>query len=233
VKVRKRIIVYIAILIVLLAALLVLFLYDRNNRNVQSNELDSAAQSFLDKLKNGAGDSEYEQEINDASLGTNADGDLTNAFPDNAAMQAPILDSSSKVAKINGQTILGIITISKIGVKYPIIQYVNQKSLNISICKYSQDKKLNDLGNVALIGHNMSNGLMFHNLDKLKDGDIIQITDASGQTITYGITSSYIIEPQDTDCLKTADPEKRELTLITCVTGDFSRRFIIKAEEIY
>jgi len=233
VKIRKRLIVYIVILVILVAALLVLFLSDRNNKNTQSSELESATQSFLDKAKSESGNLEYAQEIDNASLNANSNSDFNSVFSNNTnTVQSITVNNSSKVVKISGHTVLGVITISKIGIKYPIIQYTDQNSLNIAICKYSDDKKLNDLGNVAIVGHNMSNGLMFHNLDKLSNGDVIQITDATGQTITYQVNSSYVIEPTDTDCLKTTDASKRTITLITCVTGDFSKRLVVTAAEI-
>lgn len=46
--------------------------------------------------------------------------------------------------------ILGIITIDKIGIRYPIIEYIDDSYLNYSICKLS-GPNINEQGNVSLI----------------------------------------------------------------------------------
>ena len=237
--IRKRLILYLILLLVLLTAIFLLFSHDRNNAINKNDELAVGVQDFFNQIKSEANNPEYSQEIDAASVSNNTENDFSNLFSDVTAQNATVSTtnttkvSSSKVAKINDYTILGVITINKINIQYPIIQYINSSSLNVSICKYTSNKKLNDLGNVAIVGHNMLSGIMFHNLDKLVKGDKILITDAKGKTITYQVYDTSVVNPNDTDCLKTTDLSKREVTLITCTTANFSKRLIVKAMEVW
>ncbi|MCL2859966.1 MAG: sortase [Oscillospiraceae bacterium] len=266
--IRKRLVIYIIILIALLMAVFTLFSYDKSVAAVQDAKLAAGVQSFFDQIDVGVQDTGAQdtgiqdtgaqgtgvqdtgvqdadaqntgaQDADAQNIGTQNTG-TQNIGTQNIGVQnigvqnttAQKNTSTSKTAKIDGQTILGVIKISKINIQYPIIQYVNENSLDIAICKYSSDKNLNDFGNVVIIGHNMLSGLMFHKLDKLGNGDSIQITDATGQTITYKVNDTYIINPTETDCLKTTDSTKREITLITCCTNNFNKRLVIKAVQV-
>ena len=124
---------------------------------------------------------------------------------------------------------VGIISIPKIGIEYPILDVTNEKSMKISIPKF-WGNNVNDIGNFTMAGHNNIDDTMFGATDKLKNGDKIQMTDLSGKTIEYEVFSQYIIDPNDVTCVNSVDPETREITLITCKNGR-SNRLITKARE--
>lgn len=140
-------------------------------------------------------------------------------------------DSEKKQVKAQyyEYNVVGIISIPKIGIEYPILDVTNEKSMKISITKF-WGNNVNDIGNFTMAGHNNIDDTMFGATDKLKNGDKIQMTDLSGKTIEYEVFSQYIIDPNDVTCVNSVDPETREITLITCKNGR-SNRLITKARE--
>ena len=76
---------------------------------------------------------------------------------------------------IEGHRVIGTIRIDKLGIEYPIIEYVDANSLNIAINKYI-GPNINELGNVSLLGHNMRSGLFFSRINGLENGDIVKLT---------------------------------------------------------
>lgn len=133
-------------------------------------------------------------------------------------------------AEIEGYKVIGIIKIPKINIEYPILEKTDKTSLNLSITKF-WGEKINQKGNVVLAGHNNLNNKMFGKIDKLENGDIIELTDSQMVTVKYQVFKTYIIDPNDITCILPEDETTREVTLITCTNGN-KERFIVKAREI-
>ena len=87
------------------------------------------------------------------------------------------------------------------------------------------------LGNVAISGHRTTFGAPFSRLDELDTGDRI-VMKTSQATFTYLVSSApKIVKPTDVDVIRTIDPTRATLTLITCHpkwTSD--KRLVISAE---
>lgn len=132
--------------------------------------------------------------------------------------------------KIGEYKVIGIINIPKIGIEYPILEKTNKESLDLSITKF-WGEKINQKGNVVLAGHNRLNNTMFGKIDKLENGDIIELTDSQMITVKYQVFDKYIIDPNDIDCISPVDENAREVTLITCSNRD-KNRLVVKAREI-
>jgi len=77
----------------------------------------------------------------------------------------------------------------------------------------------------------MSNTRAFSNLYKLKNGDIIKITDLTGRKIEYKIYSCYIVPVSNVTPTSQLTNGRKEVTLMTCTNGTKERR-IIKAAEV-
>ena len=129
--------------------------------------------------------------------------------------------------EIEGYKVVGIINIPKINIEYPILEKTNKESLKLSITKF-YGEKINQIGNVVLAGHNK----MFGKIDKLENGDIIELTDSQMVTIKYEVFDKYIIDPNDISCIYPVDENSREVTLITCTNRD-KNRLIVKARETF
>lgn len=132
--------------------------------------------------------------------------------------------------KIGEYKVIGIINIPKIGIEYPILEKTNKESLDLSITKF-WGEKINQKGNVVLAGHNRLNNTMFGKIDKLENGDIIELTDSQMITVKYQVFDKYIIDPNDIDCIFPVDENAREVTLITCSNRD-KNRLVVKARGI-
>lgn len=131
--------------------------------------------------------------------------------------------------QMQGHKVIGIIKIPAIDLEYPIIDKTTKETMRISISKFSGGE-INEIGNVALAGHNNYSGTMFGKNKNLKIKDKIYLTDLTRRTIEYEIYNIFVTDPNDTTILETEDKTKRELTLITCKNGR-SERLIIKARE--
>lgn len=132
--------------------------------------------------------------------------------------------------EIEGYKVLGIIRIPKINLEYPILSETNKISMKKSITKF-WGPNLNTVGNLTLAGHNNKDGTMFGKVKKLEIGDIIEIEDLNKNTVKYKIFDMYVIDPNDVSCVESIDPNKKEVTLITCTNGN-KNRLITKAREI-
>lgn len=132
--------------------------------------------------------------------------------------------------EIEGYKVVGIINIPKINIEYPILEKTNKESLKLSITKF-WGEKINQKGNVVLAGHNNLNNKMFGKIDKLENGDIIELTDSQMVTVKYQVFDKYIIDPNDINCIFPVEENTREVTLITCTNRD-KNRLVVKAREI-
>lgn len=132
--------------------------------------------------------------------------------------------------EIEGYKVVGIINIPKINIEYPILEKTNKESLKLSITKF-WGEKINQKGNVVLAGHNNLNNKMFGKIDRLENGDIIELTDSQMVTVKYQVFDKYIIDPNDINCIFPIDENTREVTLITCTNRD-KNRLVVKAREI-
>ena len=124
---------------------------------------------------------------------------------------------------------LGYISIPKTNVNEPILDSVTPDSLNTAVAVlYPSNAKLNEPGNVVIIGHNYKNGTFFSNNKKLQVGDKLKIKDDSGRELTYTIYDKFQTTEQDTSFYTRNTNGAVEVTLSTC-TDDAKARIIILA----
>ena len=146
------------------------------------------------------------------------------------------VEESKEQLEYKGYKIIGIVKIPKINIEYPILDIggIDPESakapMKISIIKY-WGENVNDYGNLSIAGHNNKSGTMFGKTKNLKNGDIVELTDLTGQTIQYSIYSIFVTDPNDVSILLPKEEKIREVTLITCTNGN-KQRLILKAREI-
>ena len=68
-------------------------------------------------------------------------------------------------------------------------------------------------------------------MEKIKIGDIVELTDLTKTTMQYEIYDIFVTDPNDVSILATNDETIREVTLITCTNGN-RERLILKAKQI-
>ena len=138
-------------------------------------------------------------------------------------------EKTTESININNNAIIGIINIPKLELEYPILDRTTKEKMKTSITRFSGGN-VNEIGNLALAGHNNYDNTMFGRNDELIIGDKIYLTDLQKNTVEYTINSIFTTNPNDVSILKTQDKNIKEITLITCKDGRKSR-LIIKAEE--
>ena len=126
--------------------------------------------------------------------------------------------------------IIGLISIDKIGITYPILSSTNDDLLKICPCRFYGPMP-NNIGNLCIAGHNYADNKIFGKLYLLDIGDIIDIYDLSGNKFSYIIYDNLEVESDDLSCLNQETNNLREITLVTCNTI-VGNRHIIKAREI-
>lgn len=129
-----------------------------------------------------------------------------------------------------GYNVVGTISIPSIKIEYPILEKVTTQSLKVAVV-YLSGAGINKVGNTVLQGHNYRNGTMFSNLNKLRNGDAIYITDETRTKIKYEVYNNFEAEATDTSFYNRDTAGLREVTLSTC-TNDTAIRTIILAKEV-
>jgi len=211
----KKITIYKILLIILIIIAIVLVLLVIN-KNIESNKTETQAQQVLEKIRISAENDSISENLNITEDG------LETVEPRNVVKEIN--------EQIEGYNVIGIIKIPKINIEYPILEKTDKTSLNLSITKF-WGEKVNQIGNLVLAGHNNLNDRMFGKINKLENGDIIELTDSQLVTVKYEVFSTYIVDPNDINCILPENENLREVTLITCTNGN-ADRLVVKACEI-
>ena len=88
--------------------------------------------------------------------------------------------------------------------------------------------------NVYIAGHRLGfpgtkSYLVFWDLNEVKMGDEVILTDANGTRYTYGVFKKYVVEPSELQVTKPV-AGKSIVTLQTCTLPDYKQRLIVQAE---
>ena len=128
------------------------------------------------------------------------------------------------MVQIDGERVLGVIKIDKIGYEGLIYEGTSLDTLSKGIGHFENSPYLE--GNVCLAGHNYTG--VWKNLHKLQNGDTINYTSFLG-TKEYEVNNVTQISENDWTLLQ--DTDENYLTLITCVKGKPSLRLAVRAIE--
>lgn len=124
-------------------------------------------------------------------------------------------------------TVIGLIEINSININYPILSSVSDALLKIAPCRFYGPMP-NETGNLCIAGHNYNSYKFFSKIKNLKNGDIINIYDLSGQKLQYSVYSSFETSYNDLSCTSQNTNGTKEITLITCNNIKNKRR-VVKA----
>ena len=219
------------------------FVYDIFN----SNNINSNAQSAIDEFESATQTVKKDKEKNTVvEENTVAVEDTTNSLTmlspldpiENIVIEDPNQEEQGSEPKdpekvyMENYEVKGTIEIPKIGIKYPILERVTVRSIEIAVAiAYPQNAELNQPGNVVIYGHNYRNGLFFSDNKKLSNGDKIYITDKYGNKVTYEIYNMYQTDPSDASYFVRDTEGRREISLQTCTDSGDGRIIIWAAEK--
>lgn len=193
------------------------------SREVQKNASEAISQDMLSEFKSDASTSDeplivalndtdiLEEENPDAGSGATYNGSYTD----------------NEGTTYNYESVLSI---PSIGIEYPVLSDTDDELLKISLNKFWGGSP-NSVGNYCIVGHNYRSGKMFGKLSMLSNGDTVDLTDLSGNTLTYSVYNIYVVDPDDVSCTSQITNGAREMTLITCTNGG-KQRLIVKCREI-
>lgn len=126
--------------------------------------------------------------------------------------------------KIDGESVLGVIKIDKIGYEGLIYEGTSLDTLAKGVGHFENSPYIE--GNVCLAAHNTNK--FWAKLHTIQNGDTITYTSFLG-TKEYEVNN--VQEISETDWTLLEDTEENYLTLITCVKGQPSLRLAVQAIE--
>lgn len=120
-------------------------------------------------------------------------------------------------ARADGTIAWARIHIPKIGITKVLVEGATRSALTKGPGHYAGTPLPGTPGAVAIAGHRTTWGAPFHNVDKLRRGDVIVVQSAAGR-YRYQVTRSVVVTPRDTEVLF-GDPDsdaEHQLVLTTC-----------------
>ena len=217
-KYSRVLTVILVILIIGIMGTVGYFLYDALVIKTKNNNAKDTVEEFSRAIKRDVDDLDDEDVKLDESLLDSVN-----------SVKKDTTEQQGEKVYMEGHEVIGTIKIPKTGIEYPILEDMGTRTLEIAIVKL-YGVGLNQPGNTTIVGHNYRNGLFFSDNKKLKIGDTIDITDQSGQTITYSIYDTFMTTPSDASYMERDTEGAREISLSTC-NDDSSQRLIILAKE--
>jgi LPXTG-site transpeptidase (sortase) family protein len=126
-------------------------------------------------------------------------------------------------------TVLGKLYIKKINLYQPILKENTAGAYNTALVKMS-GPDLNEVGNVAIGGHNFMRGNYFIKIRKLVKDDVVNVTDLTGRSINYYVYEYGVVSKDDASYLAQPDDKTAKIvTLVTCTKGG-KERYYVKAK---
>jgi sortase A len=126
---------------------------------------------------------------------------------------------------------IGYLTIPAIGVSETVRAGVSLKVLDRGVGQWAGTAQPGEDGNVVLAGHRTTFSRPFYDLDLLRDGDLISMTNGQGIEIMYSVSETMIVEPSD--IWITFDRPNPTLTLFAChPKGSETQRIVVIADLV-
>lgn len=133
------------------------------------------------------------------------------------------IEKEMSVVNIDGYDYMGVITIPSLGIELPIMNDYDESRLRIAPVRYYGSIFTNDL---VICAHSYKTH--FGNLSKLKQEDVVILTDVNGESYLYEVLEIEVLDATDVE--EMLDSEF-DLTLYTC-TSDGRKRVTVRCNKI-
>lgn len=214
---------FLAILLVIVASLLtVYFVYLQYDNYVTNKEAGKLMEEF-ESQNNEEPDDEEPPDYDDDN---NEDLDITEEITQTPTPQSTTYSTGTFY---KGYKIIGIISIPKLNIQYPIFDTDNSTTLKVgtaAIYPQKVEEALNKPGNVVIAGHNYRSNKMFSKLSTLNEGDSIFITDINGLKLEYKVYKNYTAEDTDFSYATRENNGTTEISLTTCTNNSKTRTVV-------
>ena len=150
----------------------------------------------------------------------------------NTEQQVQMATAISTYTAPNGKEYetIGIVTIPKLNITYPILSETTDELMKVAPCKF-HGANPNEVGNLCIIAHNYKRkGVFFSDVPTLVTGDIVEIQDLSQRTIQYEVYDVHTVNPDNVEDTSQKTYGRKEVTLITC-TDDGNQSVIVRCKE--
>lgn len=132
-------------------------------------------------------------------------------------------NSNIQTTNIDGYDYIGWITIPSLNLELPIMSEYDYTRLNIAPCRYYGSIYTNDL---IICAHSYKTHFKY--LNKLKQKDLVIITDINGNNYIYEVVTIEVLKPNQVSEMINND---YDLTLYTC-TNDGQNRITVRCNRI-
>lgn len=133
-------------------------------------------------------------------------------------------ENSNLALEIDGETVIGVIKIDKIGFEGLIYEGTSDSTLEKGVGHIESSAYLE--GNVGLAAHNTKK--FWAKLNTLKEGDTISYISFLGSK-EYVVDNIQVINEDDLSILENTTENK--ITLITCILNNPTQRLCVQASE--
>ena len=131
--------------------------------------------------------------------------------------------NKTETTNVNGHDYIGTITIPTLNLELPIMSEYDYDKLKISPCRYYGNIHTNDL---IICAHSYKTHFKY--LNKLKQKDLVIITDINGNNYIYEVVTIEVLKPNQVSEMINND---YDLTLYTC-TNDGQNRITVRCNRI-
>jgi sortase A len=133
-------------------------------------------------------------------------------------------------SQASGATV-GNLRIPAIGLDETIRSGVAMSVIDKGVAHWSGTARPGEYGNVVLAGHRATKTKPFRDLDKLKLGDLVFMTDGRGFEVMYRVSDTYVVDPSD--LWITYDGPTPSVTMFAChPKGSARYRIVVTADLV-
>lgn len=123
-----------------------------------------------------------------------------------------------------------VLSMPSIGVEKVVVEGTGSAELKEGPGRYHDGPLPGQPGNAIIVGHRVTYGAPFHDLDQLDPGDSIEAVTPQG-IFTYRVVASEVVRPGDPDILEQGD--ENILTLVTSHPEyQADSRYVVRAELV-
>ncbi len=135
-----------------------------------------------------------------------------------------------EIATSNGHMVIASLSVPAADINnLPVVRGTDQATLDEGVAGAYEWSGPGETGVFAMAAHRVGAGGPFLNLNHVRIGDSISVTDATN-TYTYRVTSVEVVNPDDTSVLHGSN-SRSEIALITCTPiTTYADRLVVKAE---
>ncbi|MFQ5968407.1 MAG: sortase [Acidimicrobiia bacterium] len=142
------------------------------------------------------------------------------ALPVRARVDAPVQQLGFYVGRVE---------VPAIGVDEVVREGVSLDVIDLGVARWAGTARPGGVGNLVLAGHRSTHTSPFEDLDQLAPGDLIHVTGLDGTRVSYEVSETLIVTPEDIWVVEqTPDPI---LTLFAChPKGSYRQRIVVRAD---